>query len=318
MDVTDSVSVVCGGFNLAYKRWTPRDGAVPWKRVMCYPGWLDNAGSFDNLAAVLVREGWDVACPDPPGCGRSQHLPPYAQYADYDEIPMILGLADNLGWTTGPKIVVCGHSRGGGVSTGFACAFPHIVKYLFVVENGLCAMNGAYPTMYNKSPGNCIRKSVYWDKRNSEREPRIFDKFDDIVKASVSNPMFPKTEESARNITRRHVVELPDGRWQYSHDVRTYGQQQRLYCSPHHLNQVAEEIECPVTLIIADYIPFRLTPDVKKNLEHRMTLHKDLTIQRVKGAHHVHTDDAEETFRAMKAGLDQAEGCQDMCHEAKL
>lgn len=100
---TECTFSVCGGtLTIAAKVWSPAGHGLlcgdttcdsvspePTKRVLAWPGWLDNAGSFDNLAPLMVQDGgYTIVCVDPPGCGRSDHLPKTAQYCTETETLM--------------------------------------------------------------------------------------------------------------------------------------------------------------------------------------------------------------------------------------
>jgi pimeloyl-ACP methyl ester carboxylesterase len=67
-----------GFHRIAYTRWG--DGA---RTLVCVHGLTRNGRDFDRLAAAL-SERWQVVCPDVPGRGRSDWLPPsdysYPQY----------------------------------------------------------------------------------------------------------------------------------------------------------------------------------------------------------------------------------------------
>ena len=49
-------SVCVSGINIALRIW-PTSG-IPLISAVCYPGWLDNAGSFDTLAPALCAQGF--------------------------------------------------------------------------------------------------------------------------------------------------------------------------------------------------------------------------------------------------------------------
>ena len=63
--VDTRVPVLDGTLTLAIKIWYPsstsKDSASSAKRRCClaYPGWLDNVGSFENIAPLLC-EGYDM------------------------------------------------------------------------------------------------------------------------------------------------------------------------------------------------------------------------------------------------------------------
>jgi hypothetical protein len=103
-----------GGLRLACKLWQVADGRKLDEhevKLICYPGWLDNSGSWDRAAEILCKEyGFAILAVDPPGCGFSDHRPSSCLYNDYEEGPLIADVADAIGWQT---FGLLGHSRGG-------------------------------------------------------------------------------------------------------------------------------------------------------------------------------------------------------------
>jgi alpha/beta hydrolase fold len=103
-----------GGLRLACKLWQVADGRRlddHSVKLICYPGWLDNSGSWDRAAEILCKQyGFAVLAIDPPGCGLSDHRPLSTLYNDFEEAPLIADVADAIGWQT---FGLLGHSRGG-------------------------------------------------------------------------------------------------------------------------------------------------------------------------------------------------------------
>jgi len=88
-------------------------------RIFCIHGSLDNAASFNALAPLLTREGFEVFAMDLPGHGQSDHLHVYT--ADAYAVSCIQTL-DALGWS---HCFLCGHSLGQAIATKVAGSVPH-------------------------------------------------------------------------------------------------------------------------------------------------------------------------------------------------
>jgi pimeloyl-ACP methyl ester carboxylesterase len=86
------------------------DGVEPSKRILCWPGWLDNAGSFDSIAPFLTDKGYLLVCCDPPGCGRSDHYSVVTKYNDFLEPAFVMEALRVLGWWASPCNLMA-HSR---------------------------------------------------------------------------------------------------------------------------------------------------------------------------------------------------------------
>ena len=67
-------SSAASGFALAARVWEPpaADGDE-LRRVLMWPGKLDNAAVFNELGAKLAAAGFSCVAVDPPGCGMSAH-----------------------------------------------------------------------------------------------------------------------------------------------------------------------------------------------------------------------------------------------------
>lgn len=92
-------------------------------------GWLDNAASFRLLAPLLTD--YYVVAPDLTGHGRSDRRSPDAGYQIWDDLPEILGIVEQLGWS---KFDLLGHSRGAIIGTLLASAFPERIKHLILLD----------------------------------------------------------------------------------------------------------------------------------------------------------------------------------------
>lgn len=115
------------GLTLAGRVWGAA-GGVP---VLALHGWLDNAGSFAALAPRLAARGAEVAALDAAGHGLSDHRSADASYAIWEDLPLIEGVLDALGW---PRAVLMGHSRGAMQATLFAAARPDRARALITLD----------------------------------------------------------------------------------------------------------------------------------------------------------------------------------------
>ena len=96
-------------------------------------GWLDNAGTWDRLAPLLVRSCPRVSllCLDYPGHGLSSHLPPGQSYHYLEAQRYLRLVADHLGIH---KFGLIGHSMGAGMSSLFAATYPEMVQALVMID----------------------------------------------------------------------------------------------------------------------------------------------------------------------------------------
>jgi pimeloyl-ACP methyl ester carboxylesterase len=98
-------------------------------KLIALHGWLDNAASFDALAAQLPDT--QLLALDLPGHGHSGHKPPSGGYAIWDDLRSVLGVADQLAWD---RFVIVGHSRGAMMASLLAAAVPERVDALVCID----------------------------------------------------------------------------------------------------------------------------------------------------------------------------------------
>lgn len=290
-----------GGLRLACKLWTVKDKPVSEHevKVICYPGWLDNAASFDFPAEILCREfGFALLCVDPPGCGLSDWRPLSAIYNDFDEVPMIADLADELGWD---EFVLMGHSRGGGLCSLAAGLLGERVKVLVCIDSFFSLSGNWRYDMLVPKP-HCVkqmRDARDMAKKNLVREPRVFATFEEAVDEYMNNPLFQKKIETARIIVKRNLRPCKEG-FTYTHDVRTYGQLQYIHVPESTMEEFIASITAPM-MHIADCARWKefssanesmLPSYIDRNRWYKGPLMKVVNLEG--RGHHLHSDASRE------------------------
>lgn len=148
---------------LAAKSW--HEETDECKRVLMLHGWMDNSGSFDNLAPKLKHpDGLYIVAIDLPGHGKSSQLPPGAPYSDFTFLMEVRRVLAELGWasptrgiTNGgsglspqvghkpndamnatnlphKKFTVIGHSLGAGLGILYSSIFPDEVENVIMLD----------------------------------------------------------------------------------------------------------------------------------------------------------------------------------------
>lgn len=116
---------------LAAKSW--HEETDNCKRVLFLHGWMDNAGSFDNMMPLLEhRDGLYIVALDLPGHGKSSQLPPGSSYSDMNIVMEIRRCVTELGW-----------------------AQPQIR------DRGYMSPNSSYGSLLNLENGNTIEKRKF-------------------------------------------------------------------------------------------------------------------------------------------------------------
>jgi len=261
-------------------------------KVIGYPGWLDNSGTFKYLASMMAYLGFLVVAIDPPVCGYSDHLPLCSAYNDFDEVRVLFEVADALGWST---FTCLAHSRGSGICVWAAGALPLRIKALLLLDSWLGLNTGSTigAALEPPSPPQLMREALETDLRNRTRGARVFSSFDDAVEHSLKNPWFPKERHTAVAIVERHLMPVPDslGTFSFTHDTRTYGQRQLVHATNAANLAFCQAVECPVLCIEAER-KSEIRELLSEVVDERKRAIKGLTAVSLKGNHHVHSDDA--------------------------
>ena len=270
----EDISVqVCGGELCLQGRLYGARSGDGRKRVLAWPGWLDNCGSFATLAPFFAKQGYTFVAMDPPGCGISDHLPSPCWYNDYEECLLQVQVAQELGWEE--PFTLLAHSRGSNISTVTAGAFPERIRALIMLESYLGPRGcfaGNYPeigALYQTFPA-----AIDNDRRNRLRKRKTLACLDQVIEESVQNKVFPKNKRTATEISKRHIVPAEGDTVTSTWDLRLYNQGKGfplLYLcffvnglngdfhgiltvqtnsvSPYVALKFAEAIQCPVLVI---------------------------------------------------------------------
>lgn len=150
-------------FNVAYgklvaKTW--HEETEGCKKILFIHGWMDNSGSFDNLAPLLKHDDdLYIVSIDLPGHGKSSQIPPGSAYSDTTIIMEMRRCLIELNWVTPKKITdiggckasaggnhigseadstkkftIIGHSFGGGLGAFYSSLYPDEVEELILLD----------------------------------------------------------------------------------------------------------------------------------------------------------------------------------------
>lgn len=288
-------------FRIAVRMWFPPDGKPSLGNCIAYPGWMDNAGSFDTLAPLLCAQlGLTIAAIDPPGCGWSDHYPQTSSYADYEEPPLVFQLANRMGWE---RFGLLAHSRGGAICTVAAGLYPERVEFLIVLDSSMSFSGMLGADVVQEEPQFTVHRMRRGLDNQKQRKEKIFPSFDELVLTVSQNENFKKSLETSKNICLRHIRPVSGG-WTFIHDRRLYGPTQFLHLKEEQLREFLREITCPVLLVFCqDHFNGDGGPIPRQIVDviaDRLTLIKQVDKVIVPGGHHVHSDDAPATARAIE------------------
>jgi len=272
------------GLHLAAQTWG--DPALP--PLLALHGWLDNAGSFAQLAPRLARQRQVIAL-DLPGHGRSAHLPAGAHYHFVDYVDVVLSAAEVLGLQ---RFDLLGHSLGGAVASLAAVAAPGRVGRLALIEAlGPLADDGSR-TLERFRNAYAARAGA------ADKRLRVFADLDAAIAARVAAGGLDA--EAARPIVERGVRAVADG-VAWSSDPRL------TLPSPVHLAEsqvraLLAGLRTPTLLLLAvpetPYLPAAM-------IAARAADVANLRIRHLAGGHHLQLDRPDAVAEAVLVHLDQ-------------
>ena len=240
--------------------------------LLALHGWLDNAGSFAQLAPRLAAR-WKVIALDLPGHGHSDHLAAGASYHYFDHVQAVLAAADALGLE---RYTLLGHSLGAGIASLVAAARPERIERLLLIEGlGPLGDDGAHTLQRFRD--------ALAPREGNGKPLRVFR---DIAQATSARSMASGLPvEQARPIVERGLVET-DGGWRWRSDPRlTRPSAVRL--AETQVHALLRGITAPTAMLLAQpatsYLP---TPMMRS----RAACVADITVSHMEGGHHLHLE----------------------------
>ena len=256
------------GLSFGLKAWGDSDGTP----TLGLHGWLDNAGTFNNLAPQLDRLHFCAI--DMAGHGLSEHRPPGCHYYITDYIADAIAIADRMGW---PSFNLIGHSLGANVSLMLAGAYPDRIKKLVLIE-------GFGPhTRLADAAASQIRSAFAKMKTYKPEFKLVYETWDAIVeKRMVGGTVVNR--QAAEVLCQRGTKELDDG-WSWRSDPRL------RYSSPlrfpeDEIQSLIRTVSAPTCLILGE----SGLPRAFMGIDTRKDQHSNLTIETLPGQHHLHLE----------------------------
>lgn len=237
--------------------------------MVCFHGWLDNAGSFIPLAQALPE--LEIFAWDFPGHGKSAHRHPGERYHYIDLVPFIEAAVRHIAV---PEVLLCGHSMGASASALYAGALGERIKALLLIE-GLSPIVSE-PEEAAQILANGVR-GFYWAQ--SLAKP-VYRSLEDAIRVRMrANGL---SRESLLPLVKRAVKRVPGGiTWRADFRLRA---PPLLRLGYDQVKNILLGIRVPALLILGqDGMP-QLTEAVRKEKK----LRKKLEIALLPGNHHLH------------------------------
>ncbi|MFI4962525.1 MAG: alpha/beta fold hydrolase [Legionellales bacterium] len=259
------------GLTIAYKMW----GNPSNPPVLALHGWMDNANSFDGLAAILLNHYYVIAI-DLPGHGHSSHLPLSSHYHFTDAICVVVQVIRALQLD---KVHLLGHSMGACLGSLIGGVAPEYLLSLTLIE-GLGPFSHPAETA-------CQQLSNYLNYliQDETKQSKGFAQLDLAAKARAIRGYV--SLDIARILVARGVVHR-DGSYYWRHDRRL------LVPSPLRMTETQvlsclEQIQVKTCLLWASD-GFSFDSELMQRRVHAI---KRLRVEHLEGGHHVHMEQPE-------------------------
>lgn len=284
--------------HIAGKWWGPNDK----QPVIAMHGWQDNAGTFDNLAPLLVKHGGiSVLCIDLPGHGLSSHLPEGAMYyVFWDGLHFLRRIVKHFKWQ---RIQVMGHSLGGAIAFLYAAAYPDEVDCYIGIDIASPAVRQV-KNLFNNL-GDMVNKFLKYETLTPQQTPRYnYEEMVDIVQQAHGGSC---TRGSCELLMIRGMVAQDDGTYMFARDPRLKVGGLAMMDIEHAV-ELGKHTTCRVMNI-------RATPGrVWENLEYYDRAldaveqnAKVLERHLIEGTHHLHLNDAGKIYEKIVKFLKSAD-----------
>ena len=239
--------------------------------LLALHGWLDNAASFALLAPLITNR--QVVALDLTGHGLSDSRSPHSGYQIWEDLPQVLGVADQLGWD---EFDLLGHSRGGIISTLIAAAAPTRVRKLVLLDALL--PRAVEEEAFSEQLQAWLRdRARYLDKA----PPRV-ESLDQAIKLRAAKGL---STEAASLLMQRNLKPLNDA-FTWTTDPRLFGASAVKLTATQAIS-VLQSIAAPVLLMMASN-GYADHPELTASAEAYLT---DRVIEVVEGGHHFHMED---------------------------
>ncbi|MEN8615601.1 alpha/beta fold hydrolase [Shewanella baltica] len=276
----NQIEFVLPHIKVAGRLWGAKDKPL----LLALHGWLDNANSFEPLAAYLLD--YQVLAIDWPGHGFSAHRPGHypLHWIDYlyDLDALLTALPQK-------PVAMVGHSLGGIIASAYTATFPEKVNKLVLIE-ALSPLSES-PTQAKAR----LRKSFYQHEKyltQKHGQAKIYDSIETAVWARAH--LTGLAEPWCRLLLERNMQ--PEGEgigWRSDPRLRLDSPQRLTFAQ---VDALMQDINIETLLVCGKQGFSQLQTAIPK----ARTWFKHLSEHIIEGDHHVHMDNAEGVARLIR------------------
>ncbi|KAL7643378.1 UNVERIFIED_CONTAM: hypothetical protein RMT77_006670 [Armadillidium vulgare] len=192
--------------HLAIKVWNEYGQKTP---ILALHGWMDNAGTWDNLCP-LIDNDYPIYALDFPGCGLSSHPPTDVGTYFTDHLVIVHKVINHFKWK---KLILLGHSMGGATSLLYAGAFPDKIEKVISIDSfrPITAEASEQCSVTARS----LRELSKAAKKQVTQNPRY--EYNEIVQKLVESYGGDFNEDAAKTLLIRNSVRHEDGKFSFTY-----------------------------------------------------------------------------------------------------
>lgn len=267
----ETIDLSIRGLSIACKSW----GNPNNPPIVALHGWLDNANSFDYLAAQLQDKFYFIAV-DLPGHGHSSHLPASSNYHFIDGIFYVMEIIDALRLE---KVHLLGHSMGAALGSLIAGVAPDRFLSLVLIE-------GLGP--FSHPAETACKQLSYYLNHQIERPTEKAKGYSSFEKAALARSLKGYVSiEIAKTLCERGVFEK-NGSFFWRHDRRLLVPSPLRMTEPQVISCL-KEVKAKTCLIWASQ-GFSFDSD---STQSRVKAIENIRIEHLSGGHHIHMEQPE-------------------------
>jgi len=287
--------------HVAAKDWGDPDG-IP---ILGLHGWLDNAGTYDNLVPLLPKN-YRLISLDLLGHGLTSHIPQGALYNPTDPHQILRSV---LEFFKLEKAVLMGHSMGGGIATRHAAVFPEQVEKLISID--LISHSSTPPEKQPKFLRKAVVEGYKIHKKVEDHHTIPTYSYEEACERAFQatnsiNGEGSITMESVQVLMKRGLKEVEEGKVTWTADLRL-----RVPFIQMQSHQVAEaycsQVKCPHLLIKAfGSNKFMSDENYDSILEVYRNSNPNFVYKEAEGGHHLHLNRPDVVAPLINEFLDQS------------
>tara|TARA_R110001599_G_scaffold353795_2_gene597877 strand:- start:8581 stop:9432 length:852 start_codon:yes stop_codon:yes gene_type:complete len=254
------------GLKLAGMAWGQPDNPP----LLALHGWLDNAASYTSIAPLL--EQYYLVAVDLTGHGRSDCRSADASYNIWDDLPELVGVLDELGWT---RFRLMGHSRGAIISCLLASVMPERIERLVLLDGVL--PEPVEGDLFPAQMRTFLDQKQHWMRRQNRIYPS--------VEAAVASRTAGSLPKAAVQLLVERNLRPCEGGYTWTTDLRLRGAS-AVKLSAGQMQAILGAISAPTLLLLAEEGPGKQRDVAGRAAEYI----RQLQVAHIAGGHHFHME----------------------------